>query len=434
VLVGPVTITFLARFLSPAEQGFYYTFGSILALQIFFELGLSYVILQFASHERAKLHWTEQGTLEGDPVAKAKLASLLRRALIWYSCMALLIVATLLPLGLFFFSRDQHSSTTVVWQLPWVWVIIASAVSLLMSPIFAVLEGCGLVVEIALLRIYQSVIGSFLLWMALFQHWKLFATPVLTTAGLLWGAGWLILRKARFLRDLLTFRHGAVTIDWRREIWSFQWKIALSAISSYFIFLFFNPVLFTFHGAVVAGQMGMSLSIVSAFSTMGMAWVNTKIAPFGTLIAQREFRKLDQLFFPALWQSFAVVALGGAIFWFATFYLHHSGHSLGQRVIPPFPLGLLVLTAVLNHIVVAEAIYLRSHKQEPFLVISVVIGCLVALSTYFLGKRFGVNGMMAGYFVINLVLGLGVGTWIFIRKRRLWHSEAFEHKSVNAVA
>src|ERR1035438_2725437 len=52
---GLVTVALIARFLSPAEQGYYYIFGSLVALQIIFELGFSFVILQLASHERAEL-------------------------------------------------------------------------------------------------------------------------------------------------------------------------------------------------------------------------------------------------------------------------------------------------------------------------------------------------------------------------------------------
>lgn len=41
---GVVSILFVARYLTGIEQGFYYTFGSIVAIQIFFELGLNGII------------------------------------------------------------------------------------------------------------------------------------------------------------------------------------------------------------------------------------------------------------------------------------------------------------------------------------------------------------------------------------------------------
>src|SRR6201993_2196971 len=52
---GLVTVALIARFLSPSEQGYYYTFGSLVALQIVFELGFSFVILQLAAHESSRL-------------------------------------------------------------------------------------------------------------------------------------------------------------------------------------------------------------------------------------------------------------------------------------------------------------------------------------------------------------------------------------------
>lgn len=56
-LAGPLTILLIATRFSKVEQGFYYTFSSILALQVFFELGLLTVLAQFAAHEFAFLSW-----------------------------------------------------------------------------------------------------------------------------------------------------------------------------------------------------------------------------------------------------------------------------------------------------------------------------------------------------------------------------------------
>lgn len=426
VVAGPVTLVFLAIFLTPAEQGFYYTFASVLGLQIFFELGLTIVILQFASYEKASLEWTEHGTLEGDANAKARLASLLRRALAWYGVVAVLVLVTVLPTGLIFFGQHQPSGVQIIWQLPWLWVVLASSCSLFVSPIYAMLEGCGLVAEVASVRLGQAIAGNILFWSVLTLGGGLFAAPALSTAGLLWGAGWLAVRKKAFLADLVPFRWESTAISWRREVWPFQWRIALSWLSGYFSFQLFNPALLAFHGAVAAGQMGMSSTVMAALWTMAFAWVNTKAAPFGSLIARRDFEQLDRMFFAALWQSFSVVSLGGAAFWVAGYSLHRLQHPLSQRLLEPIPLGLLIVASILQYVVSAEAVYLRAHKQEPFLGLSLLNGCLIGLSTYFLGRQFGATGMMAGYCAITLVVGVGGGSWIFARKRRLWHQGGAE--------
>ncbi|MDE3090039.1 MAG: hypothetical protein KGJ80_11715, partial [Chloroflexota bacterium] len=225
VLTGPVTLILFASFLSPEEQGFYYTFGSVLALNIFFELGLYLVILQFASHEKAKLQWTSQGTLTGDPIAKSRLASLAWMSLKWYGVAAFLMTATIVPIGLVFFSSYQPTAIEVTWQLPWVWVVLVTAGNLVVNPFLAVLEGCGLVAEVAFVRVGQSILGSILLWVALLQHWGLFAAPAFYGCGLLWAASWLALRKRILLVDLLSFRPNLAVVSWRYEIWPFQWKI-----------------------------------------------------------------------------------------------------------------------------------------------------------------------------------------------------------------
>ena len=48
---GVASAFFITSFLTGVEQGFYYTFGSILALQVFFELGLTGIMTQYVAHE-----------------------------------------------------------------------------------------------------------------------------------------------------------------------------------------------------------------------------------------------------------------------------------------------------------------------------------------------------------------------------------------------
>jgi hypothetical protein len=73
LFTGPVTMALVLRYLTPEIQGYFYAFSGVVAMQVFLEMGFSQNILQFASHEFAKLRFTPAGTLEGDPVAKSRL-------------------------------------------------------------------------------------------------------------------------------------------------------------------------------------------------------------------------------------------------------------------------------------------------------------------------------------------------------------------------
>ena len=158
ILAGPVSVILIAAHLSAEEQGFYYTFASIVAFQVMFELGLGMVIVQFASHEKAFLEWRPDGTLGGSEVEKGRLAALLRKTLQWYAVATTLAAAALLLGGTLFFA---HQSTTVQpttvegWSWPWIALAILAGGTLFLTPFLSLLEGCGLIIEVARVRTWQ---------------------------------------------------------------------------------------------------------------------------------------------------------------------------------------------------------------------------------------------------------------------------------------
>ncbi len=421
VIAGPVTLLLIVRYLRPEEQGFYYTFYSVIALNIFFELGLTYVLVQFASHEKAHLEWTGAGTLSGSEVAHARLAALLKLALRWYAAAALLVMLLLLPGGLVFFSRNSSMAAGIVWRAPWVWLAVVSALNLLTMPLLAVLEGCGKVSHIASMRAGQNIASSIGLWLTLPLHGALFAVPVMETINAGYAALWVGVGYAGFLKTLLRMDVSGATLKWATEVWPFQWRIAVSWLSGYFIFQLFNPVLFATHGAVVAGQMGMSIVICNSLLSVSMAWMSTKASPFGVMVARQQWAALDELFFKTFRQSLLVLVAGGLVGYACVVALKYYNHPFSKRWLSPLPFAFLLLAVMLNHVLFCEAQYLRAHKSEPFLWLSVALGVLVAVSTFVIAKPFGALGVSAGYFTC-CGAALIAGTRVFLRKRREWHA------------
>lgn len=419
---GVVTVLLIARFLNLAEQGYYYTFASLVALQIVFELGFSFVILQLAAHERAKLTILPSFQLTGDPVAHSRLASVLQKSVRWYSAAGLCMALSLLPAGIYFFSTHQQGTSHVPWKLPWVFVVLAATFTFQMDPVCSFLEGCGFVADVAHMRFLQSILGNLLAWSALMLHHGLFA-PAMVIMGQAIVAGVFLFSKRRLLLPLLAKKAGVDVIGWRSEILPFQWRIAVSWLCGYFIFQIFNPVLFAYQGAAVAGRMGMSLSIVSALSAVALSWMSTKAAPFGVMIAHRDFAGLDRVFFRALIQSTILLASGAITLLTAILLIEHRWQSLAHRVLAPWAIALLLATSILNHIVFAEAVYLRAHKKEPFLIQSILVGILTGSSTIITGRLWGATGVTIGYFLTSGIFGVTLATSIFIARRREWHAD-----------
>lgn len=430
-LAGIGTLTLIARFLSPAEQGFYYTFYSLVALQIVFELGFSVVILQTASHEAAHLVISPDGVITGPEEAHSRLASVLQKSVRWYTVAAVLMAATLVPVGLAFFrhAANRPGGGSVHFGWPWFLVVVASSCTFQIDPLFSFLEGCGYVPEVARTRLRQSLLGTALGWAAFLLHAGLFAPGCMILGQALAGS-WFVLGKRGLLLPLFHHVTARFRIDWRAEVWPFQWRIAVSWLAGYITSQLFNPILMEFRGPVEAGRMGMSLNVCATLSSMAIAWMNTKAAPFGRLIARKEYSSLDRMFFRALWQSTlaAVLACGAVwmtITWLGTRGLRLHGVLLASRLLPPLPLAMLFFGTVGNIVVFAEALYLRAHKQEKFMVNSLMGAVYIAPLAYFLGRwqnpHGGAWGIAAAYAIGTLFIGLGYGTYTFLRWRRIWH-------------
>lgn len=420
-VAGLVTLILIARFLTPQEQGYYYTFGSLVALQIVFELGFSFVILQMASHERAHLTIAEDGTISGDPAAHARLASVLQKAVRWYSAAAVLLTFFLLFAGSYFFAAHRQSGAPVHWHGPWIAAAIAAAITFQLDPILSFMEGCGFVANVAHVRFSQAATGSLLAWTALALHQGLFAPSLVISSNAVVAFLWLF-RHRNLLLPLLRHRPGAYAIHWLREVWPFQWRIAISWLCGYFIYQLFNPVLFAYRGAVAAGQMGMSLSLANALQAIAISWINTKAAPFGAMVARRQYSDLDSVFFRALKQSVAVFFAGALLIVAADCCLHLRQIRFSNRLLSPICLAGLLISTALNVVVFAEALYLRAHKQEKFLLNSVLAAVLIASSTFLLGKNYGAAGIVAGNLAIGFGVGLPLGTYVFVKYRRMWHA------------
>ena len=416
---GIVTVLMIAHFLTPREQGYYYTFLSLSALQVVFELGFSFVVLQMAAHERAHLRFAPDGNIHGDAAAFSRLASLLQQSVRWYFVAAVLMVVTLLPAGFYFFSANQHAGMAVAWRGPWSLLVVAAALTFQLNPVFSFIEGCGFVSLVARMRLGQVLLGSILAWTAIAMHHGLYSPAMLILGQAVMQVAFLAMPALRRMLSGLLYRHvGGNSVNWRQDIWPFQWRIAVTWFSSYFISQLITPVLFSFQGAVEAGRMGMSLSITTSIGAIGVAWMGTKASPFGNMIARGENAALDKVFFRTLWQSTVVVATAAAGCFLCLLIGSQRFPQLAMRVLSPWTFALLLLTMVLNHFFFGEALYLRAHKREPLLAQSVVVALVLGLCTVILGKLFGANAVAVGYFLLGGVVRIAWATYVFLTKRR----------------
>lgn len=417
---GLLTTLLIAQCFTSELQGYYYTFNAILVVQVFAELGLSAVIVSFASHEWSRLRIDTQGRVVGDDLALSRLISLARFSLRWYWAAGAAVALGLALVGLVFFGAT--SSPTVNWTWPWLLLCLTAGLTLLFMPVAALLEGCNQVASIYKYRFAQYVATGLVAWLAIGLGGGLWAAPLSGLAGLAVMALLTWRRYGSFVRTVfLAAQPPGGHLSWKADILPMQWRIALSWVGGYFTFALFTPVLFHYHGAVVAGQMGMTWALVSALSTVAASWVAPKAPMFGMLIAQRRYAELDRAFWRLEAVVVAVVVVGAIAMWSGVYVLNWIDHPYAGRLLSPMATACLLLGVIVQAVSLPMAAYLRAHKKEPLLGISVFSGLATGVLTLVIGRLYAAEGVAASYLVVTGLVTPFVAL-IWQRRRVEWHA------------
>ena len=401
-IAGPINAMLIAVIFTPEIQGFYYTFGSLLALQTFAELGLGRAITQFASHEWANLSIGKDKKIVGDRISLSKLASISRIALKWYFISAVILTVGLSVGGYVFFS--QSSAYDINWRLPWIFLCFFTGINLFTVSIWSILEGCNQVSNVYYFRFFRGLVVSISTWTAILLYANLWTASIMTVAGLIYSVFFLSRNYLEFFKSLLHVKIDEHRFRWINDILPFQWRIALSWISGYFIFNLFTPVLFLYHGPVLAGQMGMTWTLIGASMSIALSWIGPRTPQMAILIAKKKFEELDALFLSLVKIVAIIATVLSVLIWLFIYLLYYLDFSIAYRLLPPIPAGLFLLGQLIITIVSPCSNYLRAHKKEPLLFLSVLNGLLTGISTLIVGKYFSVIEIAGAFFIINLFI------------------------------
>jgi hypothetical protein len=256
-----------------------------------------------------------------------------------------------------------------------------------------------------------------LAWAAMLLHHGLYA-PALVIAGQCGTGLFFLAARRRLLTGLLRYPAGDASIRWRREVWPFQWRIAVSWMCSYLTIQVFIPILFALRGPVEAGQMGMSLSITGYMTSLVLPWISTKATPFGRMIAERRFQGLDQLFLRTLGQALAVFCMIALAAGLGVSLLTVAAPRLAARMVSPELFALLLVAAGANCVVQSLGTLLRSFKREPFLAQSLAVASLTLLLAALTAPRWGNTGVTLSYLAAMAGISLPSALAIFTHARR----------------
>ncbi|MCT8346722.1 hypothetical protein LGZ99_05710 [Photorhabdus temperata] len=397
-----ITLYLISLFLMPSEQGYYYTFASILGIQVIFELGFGAVLVQFVSHEMVGIS-LKDGKISGIPYHLSRLFYLIRLAIRWYAFISLFVLILIFPIGFVFFKNSPADEVGIIyWKLPWLFLVISSSLSLLVTPIISIAEGCGFISQIAKMRFIQSILSGLFAWFFLSLGHGLYAAGAASLSFFLVSIFWIKVHFYKIIKQAFCKNTQDINnpLSWIKEIFPIQWKIGLSWLCGYFIFQLFTPFAFKVFGSYFAGQLGLSLSLVTLMSTISLSWLTTKIPKFGFLIANNQYYELNILYNKVFLQSLYFLIFQMAL---AVLILHFSKimeFTIATRFIPTEYFILLCITILGNHIVACQATFIRAHKVEKYLCNSIATAILVFLGLYVISYTTQAYYIIISYFLV----------------------------------
>lgn len=285
----------------------------------------------------------------------------------------------------------------------------------------AILQGMHKVKEIAKLSFIQQIIVMIVSWISLILGAKLYLVAINLMMNffillILYGlSGYL-----KLLYNLLKYK-VIEKINYWKEIFPYQWKIALSWASGYFIFQALNPIVFSFYGAVVAGKLGMTITILNGILALVISWTSTKIPLWSSYIAKREYDELDKSVIYTIKKSTLVAFLGisGAIILIGG--LQYFNLNLGNRFLPIELAFILLMTIPINNVINIWSASLRSFKKEPFLFVALMVGLFSITEVYITAKFFSLTILIVGYFLVFALVSLPLNLYVYNKKKKEYY-------------
>jgi O-antigen/teichoic acid export membrane protein len=379
---GPVTFLLLAERFTELEQGLFFTFLSIGALQLLFEAGMTTSLVQHIASERRFNN------------GSAIYFGYLRASLIWCVLSAFVFYWVALFFSLYVFSDFSQD----LWLSQINAFIFCLSLNILFAFTYVIKEGQGHVPFVYQTKFIGAIISVLFLWVSLFFEAGLYALAA-AQLGLLVP---LLLRKQTWEIGFSIFnaKHNNLKLA-VASLAGFQLRLTAVWITGY---LYWNSpilIMFKFVDPSYAGKFGLTFSLMNAINQIGQGWLTTKRVFIGTMIADNQIIEARNYFRKISKVSVSTVAVG--LICAVAFSIVLSDYLFFPRALKSKEFLVMAIYFIMLCRLSNLATYTRCYKQEPLFLLFLVMNISVPIIIYI----FGLMGeVQAGLTVVVLLHAL----------------------------
>lgn len=374
VFSGPVVLLFIGINLSIDEKALYFAFFNIVALQQILELGVGYTSKQYISH-----------SLDANNRLTHKTFDYINFSIVWFLAVSIFILIVIGFGGVWFFSSYNGS---VLWQRPWLLLVLVSSISAAFIPIQISLEGVQEQRKVYLSKLIATTASTVVTVFCLNVGFGLYS-PACGLFVNMMIQNLLIIRvfnKNVGFGSLYSSSKSFKFLTVLKEVFPLLSKVSITWLLGYALWNSFNLIAFKTLSIEHCALLGMTLALCRAGYSIADSIVSSQLTIFGNGISKGNAKEMDSLFKRYLLASVSILLIGYSFFLLLVFYF--KAWAINEMILSFDYTILIMLFSFFILLVSTQNNFCRCFKVDPnfknslFLNISVPIFCYVGFHYY----------------------------------------------------
>jgi hypothetical protein len=260
--------------------------------------------------------------------------------------------------------------------------------------------------------------SNVIIWILLYSGYELWSIGISLVISSTVIALIIFYKFRSFFYEILNIEK--VKIKWKEEIFPMQWRLSISWLSGYLAFSLFVPVLFKFKGPVVAGQMGFSWNFIGAITGFTFAILAVRTPGLGIEIARNNVLRIKKIMQSLILESMIISVVMSLLILGLLEFIKFMEWNIGSRLLPLNVFLYFIGAAILICMSFPFSIFMRAHKVEPGIWVSLSQGVLVSIAILVVGRLYSLELLAQIYFLIMLI-SLPVTFYIYKQKNNSWY-------------
>jgi len=397
LLTNTLVFFSIVKIFTPIEQGLYFVFLSIAAMNVCLELGFTTVMYQFFSHSRVNLIINKNG-VSGARKNLVEFANYFKFGVMWIFIVSCIASLSLFYVGKFILLKNVYEIDVLNMWTPY---IICNSFLLITLFLLSFLESIGFYKTVFKFRAFQIILLNSCFILLLFFGYHLYSLFLTALLNLFTVVTWVFYNYRNLIKSLIKIRNKVTFLPYFLRIWPMFSRLSVGWISGFIGGQMIVPLTSYFKGPELAGKIGLSFSILTIIFGFSSSWIASHQRKFSGYFRLNTLNKILPKFYELKRKGllFLLISIISTII--SLLVMNVCNFSVSERFLDHTDFLILSLSFIFLYLQFCEASLVRAFKTEPFLTLYLATALITlfiqAFSLYF----FDIRSYMVFYLIIN---------------------------------